>query len=183
MGCPILLGYAEKANEVSKTWLGTMMDDEPPPDMIGEALSARALFRDGLEARAKVALRIIVFDMLKRAINNSKMHQDIEWLEEVPADLEYGATSLALQKIKERALAWRMHTDLLQDGKAKTEGEHIMIHVKRVWHVATIAESLAHDMAGESFVTAGTALAVVMAEVKVEAPEWVSIFGVLKETK
>jgi hypothetical protein len=180
MGCPILLGYAEKAAKVSKEWSSAMAYGEYPPDLTREALEATALFKAGLERRAKAALRQLVLEVLKQALVRSKMRDESVWLADVPADLEYKATQAVLQKIKDRAIAWKVHNDLLIEGRAV--GEFDMVFVDRVWGVASIADDLIHDMAQESYTTAGAALASAMAITANDTAEWLKVFAMLKET-
>lgn len=180
MGCPILLGYAEKAAEVSKTWASAMSYGDYPPDLTREALRAPAPFKAGLEKRAKVALRLIVLEMLKQALLRSQMSPNVVWLTHVPDDLEYKAVQVVLQQIKDRAIAWKVNTEML-DGRNKTEGDLEMVFVERVWQVASIADALVHDMAQENYAVAGTALAHAMAAVVSDTGDWLKTFELLKE--
>jgi hypothetical protein len=56
-----------------------------------------------------------------------------------------------------------------------------MVFTQRVWEIVNVADNLMHDMGQGSFITAGLALAVTMAALKVEMPEWLSMFKQLKE--
>lgn len=183
MGCPILLGYAEKAAEVSKEWSSAMAYGDYPPDLTREALRAKAPFKEGLERRAKVALRLIVMEMLKQALVRSQMRDDVVWLGSVPADLEYKATQAVLQQFKDRAIAWKVGNDMLVAGKPRTEGELEMVFVERIWQIASIADDLIHDMAQENYTVAGAALAHAMAIVASDTDGWLKIFEMLKETE
>lgn len=183
MGCPILLGYMETALKVSEFWRDTSVTEEYAPPLTRQALEAPALFKEGLERRAKEALRIIVLELLKRALLRSQMRNDVAWLADVPADLDYGATQEVLQKIKDRVVAWNVSNAMLTEGKARTEGELELVFIERVWQIATIAGDLLHDMRQESYPTAGTSLARAMAVVVPDNNEWMKTFELLKEAE
>lgn len=183
MGCPILLGYAEKAAEVSKEWAAAMALGDYPPDLTREALCAKALFKEGLERRAKVALRLIVMEPLKQALVHSQMRDDVDWLSSAPDDLEYKATQVVLQQLKDRAIAWKIGNDMLVAGKTRTEGELEMVFVERVWQIASLACDLLHDMAQENYSIAGTALASAMAVGVYGVDAWLKFFEMLKEVE
>lgn len=182
MGCPILLGYAEKVQEVSKTWSSVVALPDVP-HMRRHALSVRPLFKDGLERRAKVALRLLVQKVLKQALERSQMREETSWLDDIPADLDYQATRAVLQWLKDRATAWRVNNDMLEDGKAKTEGLLVLVFIERVWQVTAIADSLIHDMAQDNFTSAGSALAHAMSAAVVDANDWLEAFELLKEAE
>lgn len=183
MGCPILLGYAEKAKEVFRGWSDLMdMEIYQPDMMVREAMRARSPSKELAARRAGLALRIIVTDMLKRALLHSEMSGDAAWLKEVPEDLEPVATAAVLQRIRDRAIAWNVEHSL-QEGKDKTVGELDMVFTERVWQIVGIADSLLHDMTQESYTSAGMALAHTMAALKVETAEWFSLFEKLEEVE
>lgn len=181
MGCPILLGYAEKAEGVSKVCAVAMVADVTyPHEMRRRAMRAADPYRDLLERRATAALQIILKDLLPRVLLKSEMAQDLPWLDEIPADLEPVATKAVLQKLKDRGLAWKLEHSF-EDGKAKTIGELQMVFTQRVWGVLSIADGLMHDMAQGSYTTSGMALAFAM-EIAPAAPdEWMKMFNKLEE--
>lgn len=183
MGCPILLGYAEKAQKVSEAWSSAAMYVDFPPNLTREALRAPAPFKDGLERRAKVALRLLVQKVLKQALERSQMREETSWLDGIPADLDYQATRAVLQRLKDRAIAWHVNNDMLEDGKAKTEGLFTLVFIERVWQVITIADSLIHDMAQDNFTAAGSALAHAMSAAVVDSNDWLDTFELLKEAE
>lgn len=186
MGCPILLGYAEKVQEVSKTWSSVVAlpDVSFLPHMRRHARSVRPLFKDGLERRAKVALRLLVQKVLKQALERSQMREETSWLDDIPADLDYQATRAVLRRLKDRATAWHVNNGMLEDGKAKTEGLLALVFIERVWQVTAIADSLIHDMAQDNFTSAGSALAHAMsAAAVVDANDWLEAFELLKEAE
>lgn len=186
MGCPILLGFAEKAMEVSNTWQMVANDGDDPTNnvngMTHTALHTRDPSRGLLERRANLALRVIITDLLRRALVRSEMKDDVSYLDAVPDDLEPVATRAALEQIKDRAIAWNVHHSV-EEGKEKSVGELEMVFTERVWQIVGVVDSLMHDMGQGSFITAGLALAVTMAALRVDMPEWMSMFQQLTEVE
>jgi len=169
MGCPILLGFAEACT-------GTTRREE----QIRFRLEARAVpdpFRGTLEHRANVALRIIISKLLKDALVRSEMKNDIAWLDDVPDDLDVAKTREVFERIKDRAIAWKLQHTILPS----TEGELELVFTQRVWEIVDIADILMHDMAQGSYTTAGLALGRCLQKLELNIIHWVSMFEQLKE--
>lgn len=183
MGCPILLGYAEKACAVSHTCAAALVADvEPPNDLLRRAMYAKDPYRDLLERRAGTALRIILKDLLPRSMSRSVMRLDVPWVDDIPDDFEPVATKEVLQRVRERAAAWRLEHSL-KNGADGAAGLHEMLFIGWVCDVLDIADGLLHDMTQGSYVTAGTALAYAMEVAKTDASEWSSMFDKLEEVR
>lgn len=184
MGCPILLGYAEKAKEVANTWqMVVAHDGDDPTDsvmgMVRTAMRVRDPSRGLLHRRANRALWLII-SLLRRALLDTEMKADAVILDEISEALEPVATKAVLDRINDRAIAWKVHHSV-EDGMEKAMGDLQMIFTGRVWTVVNIASNLLHDMTQGSYITAGGSLAYAMAALGINLPEWLTTFERLEE--
>lgn len=180
MGCPICLGYIERLNEaVTQHWAFLLTSEDDFSDLKEIAKQVPAPFRPLLEERAKAALHAIIFRLLGRILLASEMKDSATWLMDAPDDLEPVATMAVLERLRDRAIAWRISLGIELEGSGVAALR--MKFIEDVWNALLITDNLLADMTQGNFSGAGAALAGVMILARSEQLEWLPTLETLLE--